>query len=263
MYMLKGGVVPVPRWILIFRMFQLFFAILVLGLTAYCLSVYDGGPLRPPLIATIVIACLTLVPILLLTTPLHLAQRKIYDPRVALLLDGFAALYWLAAFSALASYQHIFRHYGSESSRVVFGFGNCYLCRKVWRTGLAATVFSAVEFLLFLLTSLAFIYYYHCHLADIRAPGVSSHGTDQSGTRAAAAEATTIGAEHHQMTPNPQHNHNTGAEAGADGAGYDGQGQTPSNIPYPPTSPRQPHSGAYGGYENGANSGYGAAPNQL
>lgn len=42
--MLKGGAVPLPRWILALRAFQLFFAILIIALTAYGLSIYSGGP---------------------------------------------------------------------------------------------------------------------------------------------------------------------------------------------------------------------------
>ncbi|KAF2657374.1 hypothetical protein K491DRAFT_331434 [Lophiostoma macrostomum CBS 122681] len=159
----KGGAVPIPRWILGIRALQLFFAILVLALTAYALSVFSGGPvcysfqprdcptkthqLQPPLIATIIIAVLTLVPILLLTTPLHLMQRRIYDPRIALVLDGFALLYWLAAFTAMACYHDIFHYYGS--SYAVFAVNSdvvqCRSCRRAWKAGVAATVFSAIE----------------------------------------------------------------------------------------------------------------------
>jgi hypothetical protein len=87
------------------------------------------------------------VPILLLTTPLHLMQRKFYDPRIALMLDGFAMLYWLAAFTAMACYHDIFRSYG-RGFTVFAGdsdFVECRSCRKAWRTGTAATVFSAIE----------------------------------------------------------------------------------------------------------------------
>lgn len=93
----------------------------------------------------IIISILTLIPILVLTTPLHLAQRKMYDPRIALLMDGFAMLYWLANFAALASYQNIFRYYGRDFAVVDIEFEECFTCRRAWRTGLAATVFSAVE----------------------------------------------------------------------------------------------------------------------
>ncbi|KAF2280871.1 uncharacterized protein EI97DRAFT_438300 [Westerdykella ornata] len=184
MYGLKGGTVAIPSWILIFRWGQLFFAILALAMCAYSLSVYGGGPLQPPLISTIIISGLTLVPILLFTTPLHLAQRKMYDPRIALLMDGFAALYWLATFAALASYQHIFRDWGRRFDRFVFAEAEvCWECRRAWRTGLAATVFSAVNFVLFTLTTLAFLYYYHFHNAGVPAPGI------RHSDRGAAAEA--------------------------------------------------------------------------
>jgi hypothetical protein len=97
----------------------------------------------------IIISILTVIPILILTTPLHLAQRKIYDPRIALLMDSFAALYWLASFAALASYQRIFKYYGSEYGSHFFQLDKdwsiCWRCRKAWRTSVAATVFAAVE----------------------------------------------------------------------------------------------------------------------
>lgn len=103
--------------------------------------------LQPALIATIIIAVLTIVPVLLITTPLHLMQRKIYDPRIALMLDGFAMLYWLAAFTAMACYHDIFRYYGRSFTvfAVDTDFVACGSCRRAWRTGTAATVFSAVE----------------------------------------------------------------------------------------------------------------------
>jgi hypothetical protein len=100
--------------------------------------------LQSPLIALIIISALTIIPILL-TTPLHLAQRKIYDPRIALLLDGFALLYWIAVFAALASYHRIFKYWGLENGAYDFDFAFCGRCRRAWRTGVAATVFSAIQ----------------------------------------------------------------------------------------------------------------------
>ncbi|KAF1953980.1 hypothetical protein CC80DRAFT_134817 [Byssothecium circinans] len=44
MFGLKGGAVGVPRWILAFRALQFLFAILVIALSAYALSIYRGGP---------------------------------------------------------------------------------------------------------------------------------------------------------------------------------------------------------------------------
>lgn len=109
--------------------------------------------LQPPLISTLVISCLTIIPVLLLTMPLNLAQRKMYDPRIALFLDDFAMLFWLASFAALASYHHIFRTWGGNIDEVnnyneavwIIGWRNCWSCRKAWRTGGAATVFAGVE----------------------------------------------------------------------------------------------------------------------
>lgn len=192
MYMLKGGAVPIPRWILVFRFLQLFFAVLIIALISFSLSVNGGGPLQPGLIPVLVIACLTTLPILVFTTPLHLAQRRIYDPRIALCMDGIALLFWLGAFAALAAYQRIFKDYGfgicgyskrnahvplmgSNRARALlvtrnddgdildyYGHGRC---ARAWKTGAVAAWFSGVEFFLFLLTTLIFLYYYHLHMA--------------------------------------------------------------------------------------------------
>jgi hypothetical protein len=105
-----------------------------------------SSQLRTSLIATLIIAILTIIPILLLITPLHMLQRKYFDPRLALLLDGLALLYWTAAFAALAAYHDIFRYYGRESEFVVdFTFEGCARCRSAWKSGVAATVFAALE----------------------------------------------------------------------------------------------------------------------
>ena len=47
--MLKGGAVPVPRWILVFRFLQLFFAVLIIALISFSLSVNGGGPVSSTL----------------------------------------------------------------------------------------------------------------------------------------------------------------------------------------------------------------------
>jgi hypothetical protein len=139
---LKGGAVAVPRWIIIIRALQLIFAILVLALTAYALSIDRGNDLRAPLIATLLISILTILPILLLVTPLHLLQRKYFDPRLSLALYGFALLYWTAAYAAIASYHDLFSYYGKGGGSVLGLF--CTGCRSQWRAGVAATVFSAM-----------------------------------------------------------------------------------------------------------------------
>jgi hypothetical protein len=93
-----------------------------------------------------VIAVLTVVPILVLVTPLHLAQRKIYDPRISLLLDLFALLFWLAAFTALASYLDIFKYYGRDEDNIfTVGVDECRKCRRSYESAIAATVFAALE----------------------------------------------------------------------------------------------------------------------
>lgn len=144
-YVPKGGPVPVHPWLLAIRFLQFFFAILIIATTAYPLSIDGGGPLKKPLIATLVAAILTIVPILPLTTPLHISQRRLYDPRVALVLDILATLLWLASFAALASYVDIFSDYGRQLRVVDVVFEVCGKCRSVWRSGVAATVFAAIE----------------------------------------------------------------------------------------------------------------------
>ncbi|KAF2786647.1 hypothetical protein K505DRAFT_422288 [Melanomma pulvis-pyrius CBS 109.77] len=285
MYMLKGGAVPLPRWILVLRAFQLLFAILIIALTAYGLSIYSGGPIRPPLIATIIIAVLTVIPILILTTPLHLAQRKIFDARMAMLLDLFALLFWLAAFTALASYLDIFRYYGRGTGGFNFEFNECRKCRRAYRSAIAATVFAAFEFLLFLLTTLVFVYYYHCHLTGVTAPGLGRRETNKSeraaaGTTAAGMAATGTNGTHathngatrgyegeqNQMSslPHQTANTNTGNYGSENTGLHESTGPHQSTIngqqselPYPDGGPR---SIGYGAYTDGPSSGFGATP---
>ncbi|KAF2740479.1 hypothetical protein EJ04DRAFT_518785 [Polyplosphaeria fusca] len=269
MYMLKGGAVPIPRWILIFRFFQLLFAIVVLALTAYALSIGGGGPIQPPLITTIIIACLTILPILILTTPLHLVQRRVYDPRIALLLDGFAMLWWLGTMAALASYQRIFRRYGKDSVVVNEEFLGCRKCRRAWQSGTAATWFSAVEFFLFLFTTLAFIYYYHCHLAEIPAPGIGRRNTTKTSTAAGRGTSAGVGASAAETSTTPAHGnhqhemssipHPTSGQVGYSGPNppYPTDNET-SSQPVRNHHQREQRQGEYGGYEPGSNEGYGA-----
>ncbi|ORY11209.1 hypothetical protein BCR34DRAFT_653195 [Clohesyomyces aquaticus] len=225
MYTGKGGSVNVPSWVLVLRFFQLFFAILIIALTAYPLSVSNGGPMQPALIATLVIACITVLPIIIIATPLHLIQHKLYDPRLVLISDGIECLFWLGAWSALASYQRIFRWYGSAGVWDGFRFDEvCGSCRRAWRVGNAATVFAAFEFLLFLATTLIFLHYYHCHCADILAPGLggrdkgsgttTSHSHSNTKAGAAMSMATSAPAPAPVTTGNP--------EAGTTGRGVSG-----------------------------------------
>ncbi|KAF2499768.1 hypothetical protein BU16DRAFT_283007 [Lophium mytilinum] len=53
MYKLKGGTVPLPRWILVFRLLQLIFAVLIIALTSYSISINKGGPVRASLSTSI------------------------------------------------------------------------------------------------------------------------------------------------------------------------------------------------------------------
>ena len=109
---------------------------------------------------------LTLLLVLPLTTPLLLAQRRVFDPRAALALDGAAALFWLATFVVMASYDHAFLGFGSGAGggykakraadalpedllRRAYGtsvsYADCGRCRAVVRVGLAAAWFAALE----------------------------------------------------------------------------------------------------------------------
>ena len=97
------------------------------------------------MISTIIIAVLTLIPILPLTTPLHIFQRRLYDPRIALVLDLVAALFWLASFAALASYLDIFHEYGRNLRVANDAFKVCRKCRGAWRSAVAAAVFAVIE----------------------------------------------------------------------------------------------------------------------
>lgn len=47
--MLKCGAVPILRWILVFRFSQLFFAVLIIALISFSLSVDGGGPVSSTL----------------------------------------------------------------------------------------------------------------------------------------------------------------------------------------------------------------------
>lgn len=122
-------------------------------------------------------------------------------------------------------------------------FAVCGKCRSAWRSSVAAAVFSAIELcdcpfpsssvqlligsdsLLFLFTTLVFIYYYHCHLANNPAYGVSgratggtphdtTHGTSNPVTGPAAGiprtKHTGIAAgvgEQHPLRTSPTHAH--------------------------------------------------------
>ncbi|KAF9730572.1 hypothetical protein PMIN06_006559 [Paraphaeosphaeria minitans] len=208
-YIPKGGPVPVHPWLLTFRFLQAIFAILIIATTAYTLSIDGGGPLKAPLISTIIIALLTLLPILPLTTPLHISQRRLYDPRIALILDFVASLFWLASFATLASYLDIFHEYGKALRVVDEVFEICSKCRGSWKSGVATAVFAVLEFFLFFLTTIAFVYYYHCHLAHEPAYGLSEekHGSMAHDTTygipysATAPNANSVATEHHMRSP--------------------------------------------------------------
>lgn len=95
--------------------------------------------------STIVVAILTLLPILPLTTPIHVSQCRFYDPRIALSVDLVAALFWLASFAALASYLDIFHEYGKNRGVVDDALSVCTKCRGAWKSGVAAAFFAAIE----------------------------------------------------------------------------------------------------------------------
>ncbi|KAF2842687.1 hypothetical protein M501DRAFT_1053504 [Patellaria atrata CBS 101060] len=144
---LRGGAAPVPSWFLPLRILQALLAILVLGLVAYGLSVNDGGPIRPALITTAVIATLTLLPLLPLSTPFSYATlSKHHSTRLALATDTLALLLWLVAATLLSAYHRVYRFYGKEAyTRHLYGGS-----KPARRAGVAAAVFAGLEVPLFL-----------------------------------------------------------------------------------------------------------------
>ncbi|KAF2644212.1 hypothetical protein P280DRAFT_227536 [Massarina eburnea CBS 473.64] len=251
MFGLKGGAVGVPRWILVFRVLQLFFAILIIALTAYALSVYDGGPAKPALIAALIIGILTIIPVLILITPLHIAQRKIYDPSIALLLELGALLFWLGAFAALASYHDVFSGYGRSEIFAFLGGDECRMCRSAWRAGVASTVFAALEFLLFLFTTLIFVYYFHHHIA-----GTTPHGIPiRSGRHNTHHTSSTTGttATHHSLPQNNTATNDYEMSPTTTHTTTNDNSSHPGNPNYSVPSP--PATGGYGGSEAPTSSG--------
>lgn len=126
--------------------------------------------------------------------------------------------------------------------------------------------------LLFCFTTLAFVYYFHCHLAGVHAPGITQQKAEgpaaaEMGAATGTAPGTTgtAGApEEHQMqsipyeaTTNGAGNHGAGIPAPPTSGGYGNTTQT-SNPLYPESPTRPAREGGYGGYANGSNQGYGA-----
>ena len=105
--------------------------------------------IRPALLPTLLISILTIFPVLFVT-PLYLAQRRIYNPSVALFLDLGACLFWLGVFAVLAAYEDVFRGYGRgvdglEGAIEGEVIEECWECRRAWRSGVASCVFVGVE----------------------------------------------------------------------------------------------------------------------
>ena len=128
--------------------------------------------------------------------------------------------------------------------------------------------------LLFLFSTLAFIYYYHCHLAEVPAAGLTKQSSSSSKyhTREHTGNHRT---EQHQMEaiPSPTYPRAPGTGSGefrhggsGVGNGYAGDNQTSqtnvtngghNEVPHPTMSPRHAGNGGYGVYQNGSNEGYG------
>ncbi|KAF2749902.1 hypothetical protein M011DRAFT_475229 [Sporormia fimetaria CBS 119925] len=261
---------PLPSWILLLRALQFLFSALILALTAYALSIYSGGPLKSPLISTLIISILTLIPILLLTTPLSLLQRRYYSPMLALLLDIFGMLYWLATFAALSSYIHIYRSWGRRLAEDSEERGRewlweavwdgCEKCREVWQTSVAVDVFAIIMFLLFLFTA----------ATVVRALGLGKkarHGNGVAGAKGhQMADMGATGAATATATNGHHHGNGAGVGNGSHGTGvHTGLERTPVGQhiepPYPmgnaPAMP-QGQSGVHAGTETtDMGSGYG------
>ncbi|KAK4962138.1 hypothetical protein LTR28_004744 [Elasticomyces elasticus] len=134
-----GHAVPLPRWTLGIRALQLALAIVILGLVCYVQHVYRDTYLQRSTIPTLLIAILTILPILPLATPLLRPLRQYYNPVAALAADLFATLFWLAAMAVLAAYTAVF-----DIEYLVYGYPD-YSVVSGLRHGIASSVGEARE----------------------------------------------------------------------------------------------------------------------
>jgi hypothetical protein len=137
----------------------------------------------------------------------------------------------------------------------------CRKCRSAWRNGVAATVFAAFEFLLFLVTTLTFIYYYHHHIAGTTAPGLSprSGGGHRNGegfaeTGTVGAAGTGVGAGSHTPATRNNNNHEMNSMP-THNAGHPGNPNYA--VPPPPPVPTGYGNGAGPASNGPASGGYG------
>ncbi|KAL1623591.1 hypothetical protein SLS56_008231 [Neofusicoccum ribis] len=213
-------------------MARLFFALLIVGLTAYALSVQSGSQIRPALILTLIFAVLTVFPIFPFTLPLSTA---LVHPLGTLVSDFLGTLFWLASLVALASYLRVFSYYRKVES-IPWAPGAPKIARA-WRCGVAACVFAALELLLFLVTLKLFAYFYHHHRA---------------GSQPNASLLRSTARLHKSESFSLQNTSNGGGAATAQPptttafAQQDSQ-QPPANTISPPVSPLQPTAPAHGG----------------
>ena len=126
--------------------------------------------------------------------------------------------------------------------------------------------------MLFLLTTLVFVYYYHCHLAGVAAPGLDERRTNKATTEIAGSTTTAAAhgshGEQHQLSSLPQkdttiENHNTGVTGTPGNTGRQQSTTTSSPIEISHTNATQPSSSqiGYGSYVDGSNNRYGVGMN--
>jgi hypothetical protein len=112
---------------------------------------------------------------------------------------------------------------------------------------------------LFLFSTLAFVYYYHCYLAGVAAPGISYRSTEktgattgEAGTAGISVTAETTGAtiaddayggQGHQMLSLPKKATNAGP---ATNENVSTTNVRHNEIPYPTTGVRSTHDGGFG-----------------
>ncbi|KAF4309181.1 hypothetical protein GTA08_BOTSDO02839 [Botryosphaeria dothidea] len=203
--------VLLPTWFPAIRATQLFFALLIIGLTAYSLSMHSASPIHPALVLMIITAVLTVVPVFPLTIPL---SKAVVHPVGTLVSDFFATLLWLSSLVALASYLRIYNYY-RKVENIPFAPRAPRIARA-WRCGVAACVFAAIELLLFLATLKIFAYYYHHHQVGTQPHTVLSFSSgpppkdepfalQHSSNTTAAPPATTNFAQQQPTHQQPQH----------------------------------------------------------
>ncbi|KAL1304782.1 hypothetical protein AAFC00_003715 [Neodothiora populina] len=172
----------IPKWHLGLRALQFLLAALVLGLLSYSEHVYRGTSIQRGYILGLIVATMTLI-----FLPLTFLYRKLaFKPIAGFIGDFLPMLLWLVTMAVLASYSHMYRPSFSSIFSSSDPYRNTYndfeldalnkrhssvgprgtssyvnRPRRAWACGATAAAFSGLEFLLFLLTTLLYLRYYH------------------------------------------------------------------------------------------------------